>query len=228
MEHLRVKPVMDLAVNGHWMCDDGRKIYKHISAPGRITEILNEELIVEKIKGRKPKFILSTALTNQEYSSFFDSLKGSKSDVALYMLPNVGAEFDGILKRGNKNPNLAGAVKAFADHKVDSTHDGLNKLLEGLTTNDVVYLVIPEIIYDEDHFKTLISKIQKAGVKIALTPSATIISLHEFDHLLPVPTFLEKNGEMTNYQGSLRTLRAGKSYGDTSKDISYYAKWVQV
>ncbi len=224
----RVKPVMDLAVNGHWMCDDGRKIYKHISAPGRITEILNEEQIVEKIKGKKSKFILSTALTNQEYSSFFDSLKGSKSDVALYMLPNIGPEFDGILKRGNKNPNLAGAVKAFADYKVDSTNDGLNKLLEGLTKNDVVYLVIPEIIYDEDHFRTLISKIQKAGVKIALTPSATIISLHEFDHLLPVPTFLEKNGEMTNYQGSLRTLRAGKSYGDTSKDISYYAKWVQV
>jgi NADH-quinone oxidoreductase subunit G len=224
----RVKPVTDLAVNGHWMCDDGRKIYKHVSAPGRIREILNEEAILEAVKGKKAKFILSTCLTNQEYETFFAGLAGSKAEVALYSLPNIGPEFDGILKRGNKNPNLAGATKAFEAHKADATKVGLDKLLANISKDDVVYLVVPEIIYDEDHFKTLVSKIQKAEIKIALTPSATITSLQDFDHLLPVPSFLEKNGEITNYQGALRTLRAGISYGETSKDISYYAKWVQV
>lgn len=224
----RVKPVFDQAVNGHWMCDDGRKIYKHVSAPGRIREIANESGVLEKIKGKKAKFILSTGLTNQEYESFFTGIKGSKADVALYTLPNIGPEFDGILKRGNKNPNLPGAIKAFEAHKFDATKTGLDKLLNSLSKDDVIYVVVPEIIYDEDNFKTMISKVSKAGVKIALTPSDSIISLHDFDYRLPVPTFLEKNGEITNYQGSLRTLRAGMSYGETTKDISYYAKWVNL
>ena len=224
----RVKPVFDEAVNGHWMCDDGRKIYKHVSAPGRIREEFNETEITDKMKGKKSKFILSTCLTNQEYDHFFSSLKGHKVDVALYSLPNVGPEFDGILKRGNKNPNGFGAKKAFEAHGFDHSHTGLEKLLNSLSHNDAVFVVIPEIIYTEDHLKTLFSKIHKAGLKIALTPSATIISLHDFDHQLPVPTFLEKNGEITNFQGTKRTLRSGLNYGDATKDIAYYAKWVNV
>jgi hypothetical protein len=52
--------------------------------------------------------------------------------------------------------------------------------------------------------------------------------MRAFNYLLPVPSFLEKNGEILNYQGSTRTLRAGISYGETSKDVSYYGKWVNV
>lgn len=224
----RVKPVFDQAVNGHWMCDDGRKIYKHISAPGRIREIANAEEVIAKIKNKKAKFILSTGLTNQEYESFFGGIKGTKTEVALYTLPSIGPEFDGILKRGNKNSNLIGATKAFEENKFDASKAGLDKLINSLSKDDVVYVVVPEIIYDEDNFKTLISKIGKSGIKIALTPSDTIISLHDFDYRLPVPTFLEKTGEITNYQGKLRTLRAGMNYGETTKDISYYTKWVNV
>jgi NADH-quinone oxidoreductase subunit G len=224
----RVKPVFDHAVNGHWMCDDGRNIYKHVSGVGRIREITNVSEVLEKIKGKKAKFILSTCLTNQEYESFFNGIKGSKAEVALYSLPSIGPEFDGILKRGNKNPNLAGAIKAFEANKKETSKEALDKLLNSLSKDDVVYIVIPEIIYDEDNFKTLITKTAKAGVKIALTPSETIISLKDFDYKLPVPSFLEKNGEMTNYKGLARTLRAGTSYGETAKDISYYAKWVNL
>jgi NADH-quinone oxidoreductase subunit G len=224
----RVKPVFDQAVNGHWMCDDGRKIYKHVSGAGRVHEIVNEAAILEEVKNKKQKFILSTGLTNQEYANFFEAIKGLKVDVALYRLPTTGAEFDGILKRGNKNPNLAGAVQAFEANKADSSELCLDKLLSGLSKGDAVYVVVPEMIYDEDHFKALINKTKNAGTKIALTPSATIISLQDFDHILPLPSFIEKNGEIINFQGSLRTLRAGISYGETSKDISYYAKWVHV
>lgn len=224
----RVKPVFDGAVNGHWMCDDGRKIYKHVSGVGRIRTEFNVEEILEKIKGKKEKFILSTCLTNEDYEAFFAGIKGKNVDVALYSLPNIGPDFDGILKRGNKNPNHLGAKAAFDKNGKDHTEAGLNKLLNSISSNDIVYVVIPEIIYNEDHFNTLIAKISSAGFKIALTPSATIISLHDFNYLLPVPSFLEKNGEITNFKGEKRAIRSGMSYGDTSKDISYYAKWVNV
>lgn len=234
----RVKPVYDHDVNGHWMCDDGRNIYKHVSSPTRLqgaSENLNglfvpaDELSIQsKLKGLKPKYILSTGLTVEEYASFFSSIKGSRVDVALYTLPTMGAEFDGILKRGDKNPNLRGAKAAFELAGFDHSQSGLDSLLKSISSDDVVYVVVPEILYNEDHFNTLIKKVESAGVRIALTPGETLSSMRAFNYLLPVPSFLEKNGEILNYQGSTRTLRAGISYGETSKDVSYYGKWVNV
>lgn len=234
----RVKPVYDHDVNGHWMCDDGRSIYKHVSSPTRLASAMEnvnglfiptEELAVQKsLKGKAPKYILSTGLTVEEYAKFFAAIKGSKAQVALYTLPTTGPEFDGLLRRGDKNPNLRGAKAAFEAAGFDHTQAGLDKLVSSLSKNDVVYVVVPEILYNEDHFNTLIKKVDKAGVRIALSSGETMSSLRAFHYLLPLPTFLEKNGEILNFQGSSRTLRAGLSFGETSKDVSYYGKWVNV
>ena len=140
----------------------------------------------------------------------------------------MGAEFDGILKRGDKNANLRGAKKSFEANGFDHSTTALDKMLSNISSNDVVYVVVPEILYNEDHFNTLINKISKAGLKIALTPGETLGTLRAFDYLAPVPSFLEKNGTITNYQDAKRTLRAGMNYGETSKDVSYYGKWVNL
>ncbi len=234
----RVKPMYDHDVNGHWMCDDGRAIYKHVSSPTRLSgpvENVNnlfmpadEVKVYEKLKGKKTKFVLSAGLTNGEYEKFFDAVKGTNAEVALYALPKIGPEFDGILRRADKNPNLRGAEAAFKKAGFDSSAAALDKLLSGLSSNDAVFVVVPEMIYDEDHFNTLVSKVGRAGLKLALTPGETLANLRNFDYLLPLPTFLEKNGEIVNYQGKARTLNAGLSYGDISKDIGHYGKWVNV
>ncbi|MBC7715108.1 MAG: (2Fe-2S)-binding protein [Rhizobacter sp.] len=233
----RVKPVFDETVNGHWMCDDGRQIYKHVSSPTRLqvaSENMNglfvpaDELnIKEAVKGKKAKFILSTSLTNQEYERFFHEV-GSKAEVALYTLPKLGADFDGILKRGDKNANLRGAEHAFKKAGKDSTPAALDKLLNSIGSSDVVYVVVPEILYNEDHFNTLLTKIEKASMRIALTPGETLSSMKVFNYLLPVPSFLEKEGDIVNFSGDIRKLNAGLSYGETTKDISYYGNWVNV
>ena len=234
----RVKPVFDEKVNGHWMCDDGRQIYKHVSSPTRLQVAAenikglfvpaNEASIVALVAGKKSHFILSTCLTNEEYSRFFASIKGSKASVGLYSLPTQGPEFDGILRRGDKNANLRGAQKAFEAAGFDHTTSGLDKVLNSLSASDVVYVVVPEILYNEDHFKTLLTKIEKASTRIALTPGETLASMKIFNYLLPVPSFLEKEGTIVNFQGTDRQLNAGLSYGETTKDISYYGKWVNV
>lgn len=234
----RVKPVFDSEVNGHWMCDDGRNIYKHVSSPTRLknaSENVNglfvpvDELnITSLVKGKSAKYILSAGLTNPEYERFFASIKGSKAQVGLYALPKIGPEFDGILRRADKNANLRGAVAAFEKAGMDHSQAGLDKILNSVSSSDVVYVVVPEIIYDEDHFNTLLTKIEKAGVRIALTPGETLSSMRVFNFLLPVPAFLEKEGVIVNYQGLERQLNAGLSYGETSKDVSYYGNWVNV
>jgi NADH-quinone oxidoreductase subunit G len=234
----RVKPVFDSEVNGHWMCDDGRNIYKHVSGPTRLASMMenrnnlfmptNEETVLNKVKGKKFKFILTTALTNEEYETFFTNIKGSSAQVGLYTLPTVGAEFDGVLKRGDKNANLKGAKKAFSKFGFDASSTALDQILNNLSSEDVLAVVVPEILYSEDHFNTLINKISKAQIKVALTPGENLNTLRAFDYLLPVPTFLEKNGTITNFKELNRTLNSGLSYGDISKDISYYAKWVNL
>ena len=234
----RVKPVYDHDVNGHWMCDDGRTIYKHVSGPTRLNNIsqnlnglfvpADEAAVQAIVKGKKAKFVLSTSLSNEDYENFILSMKGSKSEVSLYTLPSEGAEFDGILKRGDKNANLRGAKKSFESNGFDHSSQALDKMLASLSSNDVVYVVVPEILYNEDHFNTLINKVSKAGLKIALTPGETLGTLRAFDYLAPVPSFLEKNGTITNFQDAKRTLRAGMNYGETSKDVSYYGKWVNL
>lgn len=50
----------------------------------------DESKLAELVKGKKSKFILSTSLTNEEYSKFFASIKGSQLGSALYTLPTPG------------------------------------------------------------------------------------------------------------------------------------------
>lgn len=234
----RVKPVFDEAVNGHWMCDEGREIYRHVSGPTRLSSPVENinglflpvelDAVKAKVNGKKVKYVLSTGLTNEEYVEFFASIKGTNAEVALYVLPTVGAEFDGILKRGDKNPNLRGAKKAFEVNGFDASESALDKLLNNVNASDVVMVVVPEIIHNEDHFNTLISKVSKSGTKIAFTPGETLSSLRGFDYLLPVPSFLEKDGTILNYNNLDRKLNMGMSYGDISHDLPAYAKWVNV
>jgi NADH dehydrogenase/NADH:ubiquinone oxidoreductase subunit G len=132
------------------------------------------------------------------------------------------------LKRGDKNANLRGAQTAFKEAGFDSTAAGLDKVLNSISSTDVVYVVVPEILYNEDHFNTLLTKIEKAGTRIALTPGETLSSMKVFNYLLPVPSFLEKEGDIVNFQSENRKLNSGLSYGETTKDISYYGKWVNV
>lgn len=229
----RVKPVYDHEVNGHWMCDDGRDIYRHVSGPGRLQSAMenkhglfipiDETSLKKTLQTKTPKFILSASLTNEEYERFFARV--GKASVALYSLPSMGEEFDGILKRSDKNANLRGAKKAFKAHGADSSNAALMELLQNLSASDAVYLVLPEIIYDMDHFKTLITQLKKASLLVALTPTDGIHALRDFHYLLPVPTFLEKTGSLINYQDKERNLSAGMNYGAIDKDVADYVAW---
>ena len=146
--------------------------------------------------------------------------------MALYSLPHQGKEFDGILKRSDKNANSKGAEAAFHSSGFDPSENSLHELIKNLHEDDAVYVVIPEIIYDEDHFVTLLKQVEKAGKTVALTSTDNLQALDVFDYLLPIPTFLEKEGHITNFNGLERKLTAGKSYGATNRDVAFYASWL--
>lgn len=228
----RVKPKIDSEVNGFWMCDDGRQIYHHVSVPGRLAgpvamknkmflPVLESE-VSEAVKGKNVKFILSGSLSNEEYQAFFLKFKQVKN-VALYLMPKKGEDFDGLLKRSDKNANTKGAQAAFSQAGADPSEFHLHQLLNGLSSSDVLVIALPELVSDNDHLLSLLSKIKKAKIKIALTSDDSRPNLQSFDFLLPVPTFLEKEGHVTNFEGRNRKLNKGFSYGAVDKNIEYYA-----
>lgn len=235
----RIKPVFDEAVNGYWMCDDGRKTYKHIGRADRLVGMMEnkdglflpalETDVHKTLLGKKSIYILSTFLSNEEYEQFFSSIKGKKVEVALYQLPEHkledGRDFDGLIRRSQKNPNLKGAQAAFNKHNFDSSEAHFQKVIDGISSKENVFVTIPEFIYNQDHLQTLVSKLKKANKKIALTTNDAYVFMRDFDYLFPIPTFLEKQGTMTNFKGMERKLnKAKRSWGDVSKNVADYAQ----
>ncbi len=232
----RVKPVFDEQVNGHWMCDDGRDIYKHVSRADRLVSPLKNKgdlftavtdtEVLNQMRGKKLKIILNASLTNEEYESFFKGLP-SHAEVALYTQPVQGKDFDGILKRSDKNSNTFGAHKIFKAYGKDASVQALETMLKNISEQDVLLFYVPEFSYGEDHLQTLTQKIKNAGLKIALTSNESAFYLRTFDFLLPMATFLEKNGTMENYAGVLRKLKAGRTYGAVDKTLADYIEMMR-
>jgi len=230
----RVKPVFDSEVNGYWMCDDGRDIYKHLSRADRVFSPMkksqglflptDEKTVFETVKGKKAKFILSAGLFNEEYEQFFERFRANKEQVALYTLPNMGEDFDGILIRGNKNANLKGAEAYFLKAGHDPSVEQFNRLLSSLSDKDVVFVVVPEILYNQDHFETLVKKLSKAKYKIALTTNDSMMILQEFDFLLPLKAFAEKAGTIVNFNSQERHMNAGKIFVPEAKELAHYVE----
>jgi NADH-quinone oxidoreductase subunit G len=233
----RVRPRFDEKVNGHWMCDEGRGIYEHVSSPYRLQSCMKKEddlflpikleKLQEELSDREHKFILNSYFTNEELEEFFN-VERKSTDVSLMNFPDQGEAFDGILLRSQKNPNYLGTVNKFQKLNIDDSQSGLDSFLTDLnSTNDIIFLAIPEIIVDEDYFLTLIEKIPKHITKVAFSSSEKFPNAKEFDYLLPIPTFLEKNGTYLNYSSERRALKKGLSYGESQYEIGFYSKLLQ-
>jgi NADH-quinone oxidoreductase subunit G len=232
----RIRPAKDPDVNPNWICDYGRSIFHHITATDRLHgpmksvngrwETVGYDNLPEIIGKKNVKFILNSSLTNEEVEAVICEAKPDA--VALYNLPNEGDDFDGLLQRSKKNINWRGVHRIFEKANIDHQNSGLEAVVAGLTKDDIVFLVVPELIVDHDHFATLVERIQGEATLIGLTTNYGVCSTEKFEFLFPLPTFLEKSGTIKNYKGLNRCLRKGENvYGDADRDLLYYSKVVR-
>ncbi|MEQ1665281.1 MAG: 2Fe-2S iron-sulfur cluster-binding protein, partial [Bdellovibrionales bacterium] len=125
----RVKPVHNEKVNGYWMCDKGRDIYKFTNKPARLLEAKKgskgqwdslpagaaAKQVGEKLRNAikthgvdKVAVVVTAQYTNEEYAAFFDYFVkdlGVKSVYQWINNPEDSEGFDGLLFRGDRNPN---------------------------------------------------------------------------------------------------------------------------
>ena len=122
----RVRPKHNEKVNGHWMCDKGRGLYKNSRSENRIKkarkakdnswQILDIAQALKEVKNTISTDSLALVLTGQYTTEEYQALKDYFPKAQTYHWFNSADtkdDFDGLLLRGDKNPNTKGLLKVF-------------------------------------------------------------------------------------------------------------------
>ena len=217
----RMKPVYNPDVNGHWMCDQGRDVYKFVNkevrlldakvvANGRAEHMQAKELAKRlgptlKGAGKSAALVLTGSFTVEEYDaivSYFKTEVGSTSIFHWINNPETFESFDGILYRGDKNPNTRGLMEVL---KTNGIGGSWKELIDGIGTGAFKTVVVagPENQANFPDMKAKVAELSKAAKLVWLTSGTNeeLDALTGDVALLPVKSYIEKSGTFVNHAG---------------------------
>ncbi len=223
----RVKPVYNSEVNGHWMCDEGRDVYKFVNKESRLLDarvvsgVKSEHMtafeaakrVGEKLKGagKTVGLVLTGSYTVEEYEailSYFKTEVGTDRVFHWINNPESFEGFDGLLLRGDRNPNTRGLVQAMQKHGLTAQW---KELTEALSTGSIQTLVVagPENQVWFPDFKVKVAELSKATRLIWMTSgkSSALDELKGEVTLIPMKSYIEKSGTFVNHTGRAQTIR---------------------
>lgn len=220
----RVKPSYNSKVNGYWMCDEGRNIYKFVNKENRLlkgqTKTSGSSQWLESLPGALAKelsaklknqnsesiaLVLTGQYTSEEYEAIIATFVNEFKSKKIYHWmnnPQSMNEFDGLLIRGDKNPNTKGLLKVFekynlntswADLTSDIKSGKIKTLVIAGPENQAVYSDINDKVKEFSNVENLIWL--SAGKVEALN------SFNKNAYQIPLKTFVEKEGTFSNHQG---------------------------
>lgn len=217
----RVKPVYNEQVNGHWMCDEGRDVYKFLNKEARFTVGIRREKgaqqemapgalakeIYTDIKAKKDQtaIVLTGQYTVEEYESFVSSMAKEFQITKIYHWVNNKESFDsfdGLLLRGDKNPNTRGLLSVLEKHQIKGVWSDLEN---GIKNKSIKTLIVagPEnkAVFDnlENHIK-LFSQVEHL-VWLGAAKVDSLLNLNTKVSIIPLKTFVEKEGTFVNHAG---------------------------
>jgi NADH-quinone oxidoreductase subunit G len=218
----RVKPSYNEQVNGHWMCDEGRDIYKFVNrdhrlltgkvrsgagwtdmAPGAAAKAASD--VLKAAPADSIALVLTAQYTVEEYealvATFVNDFKSKKVFFWINNKENFES-FDGLLLRGDKNPNTKGLLKVLEKHGISAAWGDLTA---GLASGAIKTVVVagPEnqaVFPDMDAKVKELSKAQNL-IWLQAGKSAALENLTGNVTLIPLKTFVEKDGTFVNQAG---------------------------
>lgn len=237
-EYYRLKPRHNADVNGHWMCDTGRTMYEHLNASARLASPLLSgqsissaaalQAVADAVKGLsadKVALVLTAQYTNEEYAGVLSSLK-----TVLKGTPRVfvwrdesekADDFDGILFRGDRNPNTRGMMDVLKEHAVQPTMlKGDFSALAG-TSPEVTVVMGPEIEAGYPNLQKALSRFSEMKKAVYFGNSLTDAA-KKFWLRVPVKTFAEKSGTFVNFNGVAQKLKANPPVFTNVKAVDEY------
>jgi len=230
---LRIRPRVNDAVNGHWICDEGRFEFQFAQDPARIAEPLIRrdgelrpvgwdqaieqiaDVLLQILRERGPGaigVIASARLTNEE-AFLVRQLFGERLGVANIdhqvrrtQEPGGDAPEDHLLRRTDKYPNSVGM-----------RHLALVPAAGGMGTGEMLAAAAEGrlaalLIFEEDLVAAISGEVAVAEsigkVPFLLTHDLFLTETAKSSHVvLPAMSFYEKEGTFTNYQGQVQWLR---------------------
>jgi NADH-quinone oxidoreductase subunit G len=245
-QYFRIKPALDEQVNGHWMCDEGRKMLTPLQKENRLTNAFikrkSQFTDVDTLDAIKDLSIqlnssssddivvlISAQYTCEEYESLFAFFIGDLGCKNIFQWrqedENITA-FDNILLRGDRNSNTAGLQKVFKKYKFNKKVENEFYKCEKIKAK-VLIVLAPE--FDKNY--NVIKNIEKLSVNFAYVSLWSLNYEHTkikgLSNILPTLGFCEKEGTFINYQGKQRKLSTpfnsfvpeAKSVLDITKDL---------
>lgn len=225
----RVKPVYNENVNGHWMCDEGRDIYKYVNlevrlkharsnSGGKVTEVAPRtavQQIGEQLKATVAKhgadsvgLVLTAQYSNEEYEALVNYFTKDLKSKKIYFWknnPEVFEQFDGLLLRGDKNPNTKGLMQVLEKAGVKGDMKELDGQLGGLK---MLVVAGPENQGVFPDLAVQATKFAKVPSVVWLTPGRNPnYDLAQWQ--VPVKSYTEKSGTFVNANGLLQRFRKG-------------------
>lgn len=228
----RVRPIENQEVNGFWMCDRGRSIYKHINketrlqkakiargagveemTAGEAVQALKEVLSDESVQAESVAVVVTAQYSNEEYDSFFKWVDdGLKSKQVYYWINNRESfdDFDGLLMRGDQNPNTKGLLDALDSHGYTSSWDDLKQKLSSGAIETVI-VAGPE---NQAAYPDMVDRVRElsAAKRVVWLTSNPVEALSEREGetwQIPLKTFFEKAGTYLNFKGIEQKVERG-------------------
>ena len=217
----RVKPVYNKDINGHWMCDEGRGIYKFLNRDVRLLRakkkvsngwsdfspgaIVKEMAASVKSAGAKLGLVLTAQYSVEEYEAIiglFAKKFGTKNIFFWVNNREHFEDFDGLLLRGDKNPNTKGLLKVMEKYGISTNWGDLEK---AISSGAIETLVVagPENQANFPNLKADIKVLSKAKNLVWMQAGLNedLEALSGNVTLVPLKTFVEKDGTYINYAG---------------------------
>ncbi len=222
----RVRPVYNPEVNGYWMCDVGRDIYKFADRDARQVRALrnNGELsqdfagkvaleVSEHLKKQdmtKTAVVLTGQYTVEEYEDLIDFVKSKGISNVYHWINNPEKldDFDGILFRGDLNPNTKGLQKVLTEAgvKVRPWEELYTNIENGKLST--ILVAAPEIQKAYPDLESVFDRLNKADTLIWLTSGSNPI-FEKANYVIPMKSFTEKNGTFINFAGKAQPIKKG-------------------
>lgn len=230
----RVRPRENKEVNGHWMCDVGRDTYKFVNKPARLLtgkvgrrdswqEVGAADAVrsaglklretVEKFGAESVALVVTGQYTNEEYKDLFDFyFKTLKAKHVYHWQNNPQSlnDFDGLLLRGDRNPNTKGLEAALASHGHKAKWEDLQS---GLAQKKIKVVVVagPEnqAVFPDMQEKARLLSQAEALIWLSAGSSADLDQVGSETWQIPLKTYIEKAGSFTNFKGLVQTFKLG-------------------
>jgi NADH-quinone oxidoreductase subunit G len=227
----RVKPKHNPEVNGYWMCDEGRNVYKFANKENRLLKGLKYtkgSWLPETSAGAAAKetaealksvnadelaLVLTGQNTLEEYEALvgaFVNKFGTKNIFHWWSHEQQAEEFDGLLIRGDKNPNTAGLKQVLAKYGISTKWSELESAVKSKKIKHLM-VIGPEVLSNYSDLSQKVELFSQAE-NLYYAGSAKVEALIKSttsNHLtmIPLKSFVEKDGTFVNYAGKSQAFK---------------------